>query len=72
MNKIAHAVAKAADELGFLHSTKYRNYCIVEEFEKLRKEDVSVETAIFQLAGKHSLTFDSVSKIIYPRGNSKK
>ncbi len=45
MNKeiIPHYIAKFAQAFGFLNERKYRNFCIKEEFEKMKNAGTKIE-----------------------------
>ena len=72
MNKeiIPHYIAKFAQELGFLDERKYRDFCIKEDFEKMKSEGIKVERIELELSSRYSssqypLTPESIHRIIY-------
>jgi len=62
-----HIIAALAEQYGFLDQRKYRDYCIREEFYKLREsEDKQTIEDVEQILGeKFSLGVDSIHKIVY-------
>lgn len=63
---LIHYVARLAQMCGFLDEKKYRDVCIREEFDQLRKIDkLKVEEIEIKLAQKYSMQQDTIHKIIY-------
>ncbi len=56
MNKeiIPHYIAKFAQVCGFLDERKYRNFCIKEEYEKMRAAGMKVEEIYIELSQRYS------------------
>lgn len=72
MNKeiIPHYIARFAQDLGFLDERKYRDYCIKEDFDKMKAEGIKVETIELLLSERYSsaqypLTPESIHDIYY-------
>ncbi len=71
-NTLLHEIAALAQKVGILDERKYRDLCIREEFEKLKRECVKTEDAEIILAEKFSNKFtdlkpETIHGIIYRR-----
>lgn len=60
-----HEIARLAQLAGLLDELKYRDFCIKEEYEILRKEGLRLEQAEKILSEKYALSSDSIHKIVY-------
>ena len=74
MNKqiIPHYIAKFAQMFDFLDERKYRDFCIKEDFEKLRTSGMKVEEIELELSQrfsseKYPLQPETIHKIIYTK-----
>ena len=72
MNKeiIPHYIAKFAQAFGFLDERKYRDFCIKEDFIKMKSEGMKVEEIEIKLSEKfssenHPLTPETIHFIVY-------
>lgn len=67
---MVHEIASLAKELDILNERKYRDLCIKIEFDKMRKEGITVEEAEILLAEQFSyddakITDKTIHGIIY-------
>lgn len=67
---IPHYIAKFAQLFGFLDERKYRDFCIKEDFEKMKSGGMKVEQIELDLSQKYSteiypLSPESIHRIIY-------
>ena len=51
---IGHYIASFAQMFGFLDERKYRNFCIKEEYEKMRTAGMKVEEIYIELSQRYS------------------
>ena len=72
MNKeiIPHYIAKFAQLFGFLDERKYRDFCIKEDFEKLKLQGMKVEEIEIKLSKTYSselysITPETIHFIVY-------
>lgn len=70
LKAIPHYIAKLSQDLGFLHERKYRDYCIREEFTRLKDEGMKIEEIEQVLSQQFSseqypLTPESIHDIVY-------
>ncbi|OGU58292.1 MAG: hypothetical protein A2V66_03635 [Ignavibacteria bacterium RBG_13_36_8] len=63
--KLIHEIARLAKELGILHETRYRNLCIREDFERMKKANKKVEAIELELAEKYIASVENIHKIVY-------
>jgi len=59
---IVHTVAQLAREVGIIDETQYRNFCIYEEYEKMKQNNN--KNIVFDLSDKHNLSSDAIYKIL--------
>lgn len=74
MNKeiIPHYIAKFAQLFGFLDERRYRDYCIKEEFAKMKNNGMKIEQIELELSQrfstkKYPLQPETIHKIIYTK-----
>lgn len=59
---LVHEVAILAKKSGILDENKYREYCIYEEYIKLKSN--RVKNIVYKLSEKHNLSQERIYKII--------
>lgn len=69
---IPHYIAGFAQLYGFLDERAYRDFCIKEEFKKMKNEGMKMEKIELFLSDKYStkqfkLTQESIHRIVYSK-----
>lgn len=64
---LPHEIAGLALRLGFLDETKYRDYCVREDYEIKKNEGMKNSEIIKFLCEKYSSSMENIRAIVYKK-----